>query len=303
MQQSTLHLFLGAFLALATAMTVSLATAATKYTAEFVTVEQIVFIQYLFCSIVMLPFLLRRGTQTFRTDHPWLHLIRGAAGWLCFYTYYLALERIPLVDASLLRNTAPVCVPVIFLIWKGIRLPLLRWLPVIMGFIGIAVVLKPQGSLISFWHLIGLLSGITLAGSIVTTRTLALTEPTSRIMFYYFAFSALCSLPLAITNWQPMPLFTIPLMAGIGISIWLTMWFYTRAYSYAKATVISPISYSGVLFTGLLGWLFWGQLPAASALVGAMLIVSGGIWSVYLGREKQPVDSSEPDSATIPTPG
>jgi len=286
MRQSTSHLLIGAFLAVATAITVSLATAATKYTAAFVTIEQIVFIQYLFCTLIMAPLLLRRGTQAFRTDHPWLHLMRGAAGWLCFYTYYLALEKIPLVDASLLRNTAPICVPVIFFLWKGIRLPFLRWLPVFIGFIGIASVLKPQGSLISFWHLIGLLSGITLAGSIVTTRTLALTEPTTRIMFYYFAFSAICSLPLAISKWQPIPLFTVPLIAGIGLSIWLTMWFYTRAYSYAKATVISPVSYSGVLFTGLLGWLFWDQVPAASALFGALLIISGGIWSVYLGRER-----------------
>lgn len=288
MNRSNLHLLLGASLAVATAITVSLATAATKYTAAFVAIEQIVFIQYLFCTLIMAPFLLRRGIESFKTSHPWLHLVRGGAGWLCFYTYYLALDKIPLVDASLLRNTAPICVPVIFFLWKGVRLPLLRWLPVFLGFIGIAAVLKPQGSLISFWHFVGLLSGVTLAGSIVTTRTLALTEPTSRIMFYYFALSALCSLPLAISNWQPIPLFTIPFMAGIGLSIWLTMWCYTRAYSYAKATVISPVSYSGVLFTGLLGWIFWDQVPATSALFGALLIISGGIWSVFLGRESKP---------------
>lgn len=75
-------------------------------------------------------------------------------------------------------------------------------------------------------------------------------------------------------------------MAAIGLSIWLTMWLYTRAYSYAKASVISPISYMGVLFTGLLGWLIWGQVPKESAVIGAILIISGGIGAVYLGREK-----------------
>ena len=73
---------------------------------------------------------------------------------------------------------------------------------------------------------------------------------------------------------------------GIGLSIWLTMWLYTRAYSYANASVISPISYSGVLFTGLLGWLIWDQVPELSAVIGAVLIISGGIGSVYLGRDK-----------------
>ncbi len=280
------HLLLGASLALATSMVVSLATAATKYTAAFVSIEQIVTAQYLICVAVMLPSLMSRGVQDLKTKHPWLHLIRGIAGWLCFYTYYLALNKIPLVDAALLRNTAPICVPILLFFWKGFRLPLLHWLPVFVGFIGIALVLQPQGASLSLWHLVGLGSAITLAGSIVTTRTLTLTEPTSRIMFYYFSFSALCSMPLAISNWQPIPLFTVPILLGIGLSIWLTMWLYTCAYSYAKASVISPISYAGVLFTGLLGWFIWGQIPNSSAVIGAILIISGGIGSVYFGREK-----------------
>ncbi len=280
------HLLLGASLALATSMVVSLATAATKYTAAFVSIEQIVTAQYLICVAVMLPSLKRRGIQDLKTKHPWLHLIRGMAGWLCFYTYYLALNKIPLVDAALLRNTAPICVPILLFFWKGFRLPLLNWLPVFVGFIGIALVLQPQGSSLSLWHLVGLGSAITLACSIVTTRTLTLTEPTSRILFYYFSFSALCSMPLAISNWQPIPLFTVPILLGIGLSIWLTMWLYTCAYSYAKASVISPISYVGVLFTGLLGWFIWDQIPNSSAVIGAILIISGGIGSVYCGREK-----------------
>ncbi len=286
MLDQTYRLLLGAGLALATAMVVSLATAATKYTAAFVSIEQIVFVQYFFCMVIMLPSLWCRGLGFLRTEQPWLHVIRGMAGWLCFYTYYLALDRIPLVDASLLRNAAPLCVPVLLFFWKGFRLPILRWLPVLIGFLGIVLVLRPQGSGLSLWHLVALGSAVTLAGSIVTTRALALTEPTARILFYYFAFSAVCSVPLAVAHWQRVSLFTVTLMTGIGLSIWLTMWLYTRAYSYANASVISPISYCGVLFTGLLGWLIWGQVPGRSALIGAVLIIAGGIGSVYLGRHK-----------------
>jgi len=287
MLAKTSRLLLGAALALATSVVVSLAAAATKYTAEFVSIEQIVFAQYLFCMVIMLPSIKRSGIEALRTERPWLHLMRGVAGWLCFYTYYLALDKIPLVDASLLRNAAPLCVPLLLFLWKDFRMPLVRWIPVLIGFLGIALVLRPQGSGLSLWHLVGLMSAVTLAGSIVTTRALTLTEPTSRILFYYFSLSTICSIPLAISNWHSVPLFTLPLMAAIGLSIWLTMWLYTRAYSYAKASVISPISYSGVLFTGLLGWLIWDQVPEQSAVIGAILIISGGIGSVYLGREQE----------------
>lgn len=278
-------LLLGAALALATSLIMSIAAAAIKYTASYVSIEQIVLVQYAVCVAVMLPWLMRKGISTLKTDKPGLHLIRGLCGWLCFYTYYLALDRIPMVEAALLRNAAPLCVPLLVLLWLGYRMPNRQWLPVLIGFFGIALVLKPQGDNLSLWHLVAFASALTLAGSIVSTRVLTGTEPTNRILFYYFGLSALFSLPLALQHWEPMPLFSIPLMTGIGLSVWVIMWLYTRAYSYAKATVIAPISYFGVLFTGLLGWLFWQQVPDMMAVIGAALIISGGISSVWLGRE------------------
>lgn len=285
MNSHTSQLLLGAGLALATSLIMSIAAAAIKYTASYVSIEQIVLVQYMVCVAVMLPWLMRKGLSTLKTEKPGLHLIRGLCGWLCFYTYYLALDRIPMVEAALLRNSAPLCVPLLVLIWLGYRMPNRQWLPVIVGFIGIALVLKPQGDSLSLWHLVAFASALTLAGSIVSTRVLTGSEPTNRILFYYFGLSALFSLPLALQNWEPIPLFSIPLMAGIGLSVWVIMWLYTRAYSYAKATVIAPISYFGVLFTGLLGWLFWQQVPDMMAVIGAALIISGGISSVWLGRE------------------
>nr|WP_320135251.1 DMT family transporter [uncultured Amphritea sp.] len=280
------NLLLGAAFAFATTLVMSLAAAATKYTAEFISIEQIVLFQYLICTLIMLPWLGRKGIKALKTQKPGLHLARGLSGWLCFYAYYLALNEIPLGEASLLRNAAPLVVPLLVLVWLKDRMPLINWLPVIIGFIGIALVLKPEGSQFNPWHLVGVASAMLLAVSIVTTRELTLTEPTNRILFYYFSLSALFSLPLALVDWQPINPVSVPLILAISLSIWCIMWLYTKAYSYAKASVIAPISYCGVLFAGLLGWLFWQQVPDMMSIIGAVLIIGGGIGSVWLGREK-----------------
>ena len=280
------RLLTGAAFALATTLVMSLAAAATNYTAQFVSIEQIVLIQYLVCTLLMLPWLARKGISTLKTDKPFLHLIRGLSGWLCFYTYYLALKEIPLGEASLLRNSAPLIVPLLVLVWLKYRMPWLNWLPVGIGFIGIGLVLKPDGNAFNPWHLIAFASALTLTISIVSTRVLTLTEPTNRILFYYFSLSALFSLPFALSHWQPVPLISLPFLAGISLSVWGIMWLYTQAYSYAKATIIAPLSYFGVLFAGLLGWLFWQQVPDMMAVLGAVLIIGGGIGSVWLGKER-----------------
>ncbi|MBP0049363.1 DMT family transporter [Marinobacterium sp. AK62] len=277
----------GVGLALATSLVMSLAAVLIKLTADTLSIEMIVFFQYLLCTCAMLPWVLKRGIRCLATPRPFLHLLRGTCGWACFYTYYLALEQIPLVDAALLRNAAPLCVPIWLLLWHGARLPLLAWGPLLTGFAGIALIIQPEGVGLSGWHLVGVLSALTLAGSIVTTRALAQTEPTNRILFYYFLISTLASTPLALFNWRTPEPAALPLVALIALSIWITMWLYTRAYSHAPASIISPLSYFGVVMTGVWGWMIWDQVPDIKSLSGTLLVIIGGITSVWLGAKLQ----------------
>lgn len=283
----TENISLGAFYSVSTALVMSIAAALIKYASSMVSIEIIVAAQYIICVTFMLPWLMRKGVNGLKTEHLNLHIIRALCGWACFYTYYLAIAHIPLVDASLLRNAAPLCVPFLILIIHKVHISWIRWIPIAIGFMGIGLILKPDGSSLNIWHLVGFGSAITLAGSIISTRMLTRSEPTNRVLFYYFGFSALASIPLAIINWQPVPVQALLPMLMIGLSIWLTMWLYTQAYMYAKASIISPLSYCGVVFTGFWGWFFWDQLPDWLSFAGVILVIGGGIGSVILGAKAE----------------
>jgi drug/metabolite transporter (DMT)-like permease len=244
--------------------------------------------QYLICFLFTLPWLIRSGTHQLRSDHPWLHIIRGVSGCACFYAYYVALKYIPLVDASLLRNTAPLIVPLVILVGFGIAIPKQRWAPLVIGFIGIAVMLRPGQQGMSIWHLVGLASGAGLAISMVLTRVLAQKEPESRILFYYFLISLVFVIPFFAINYQPIPLQALPWLVGIGISMYYTFVLYTRAYSYVQASVLAPTSYFAVVFAGILDWLVWQHLPDNWTLAGIALVVAGGILVLRLGQGSSP---------------
>ncbi|MBA4502136.1 DMT family transporter [Marinobacterium marinum] len=287
MSSSSYSIFVGAGYALATSMVMSLAAVLIKMAAATISIEMIVFFQYLLCTIAMLPWLRQQGFRALHTHRPGLHLIRGLCGWGCFYAYYLALNHIPLIDAALLRNAAPLCVPLWLLLWHGAKLHWISWLPLILGFAGIGLIMQPEGDGLSGWHLIGFIAALALAGSIVTTRELTHTEPVNRILFYYFMISTLTSLPLALSNWQPMQIQDMLYSVMIAGSIWLTMWLYTRSYSHAPASIIAPLSYFGVLFTGFWGWLFWDQIPMPLTWLGCILVICGGVGSVWAGTRLQ----------------
>ncbi|WP_461534769.1 DMT family transporter [Spongorhabdus nitratireducens] len=291
----------GVAYAVATTLFASTAAAATKLIASDVPIPVIVLAQYLICFVIMLPWLGRYSFRSLKTERFGVHLVRGVSGWLCFYAYYTALSQIPLVDAALLRNSGPLFVPLVVWLWMKFKVPGKAWLPMLLGFVGVIMVLQPDMADIKIWHLVGLTSGLTLAISMVATRALSRTEPSGRIMFYYFVLSVICSLPLALLNWKPLPLWCLPWLFYIGFAICLTMWCYTRAYTCAPASVVSPLNYTGIVFSGLLGWIVWDHLPDTLALSGMLLVVVAGLLAVFLNSSgaKAVTSNSNKDKAVV----
>lgn len=272
----------GVTYAILTSLVGSTAAASAKFIGDRVSPFVIVFAQYLVGVLVLLPWLLRKGPAALATPRFALHFWRSIAGWIGFMAYYAALVQVPLVDASLLRSAAPIWVPLVLLLWLGVRLPARRWLAIGIGFAGVLLILHPDTSGISRWHLIGSLAGIGLAISMATTRQLAQSEPPQLIIFWYFFIAAVATLPFAIATWQPLALTDALMLVFIGVSIYITMALYTAAYTWAKSSVISPLSFLGVVFAGGFGFVFWQEIPTALTLAGILLVIGGGAYAVWL---------------------
>ena len=185
------------YLSLLMVLLASTAAAAAKIASTTASTATIVTVQYLVCMLLCLPTVLKPGLASLRTQRLGLHLVRGLAGVLGFYFYYAALDNIPMVDAMLLRQSAPLVVPLVMWAWTRDTVLTSAWLPLVIGFVGVAVILRPSPAGLSWWHAAGFISAVTLAISMVATFQLALTEPVSRILFYYFALSLLCVAPFS----------------------------------------------------------------------------------------------------------
>lgn len=281
---------LGVLFALATALLGASASAAGKVLAASLAPEVIIMVQSAICLAIISPKILwqlhHTGWQV--PEFPFkLHLIRGFGGLASFYLFYIALQQIPLVNGQLLRNTAPLFVPLVVFLWLRIRVPASRWPPLLIGFVGISLVLKPLtgGDGFNMAALAGLGSGAALAVSMVGTRLLSANQSSGYILFCYFAISFVLSLPLGLLRWQAIPTSAWPYILFIGLSIFAAMWTYTKAYSYAKPSIVSPISYFAVVFSGLLGWLLWSHVPDLLSIIGIGLVVLAGISTVFLNGD------------------
>lgn len=288
------HITKGVFYSLATSLVASSAAAVVKYLAAEISPWLIVWLQYGICTLLMLPWVYHHGIQALRSERYSLHLIRSLGGWLGFTAYYLAIPLIPLVDASLLRAAAPLWVPLI--VWASFaeRVPALRWIALISGFIGICFIVYADGGAntnaehaIQIGHIIGLGAGVGLAVSMAFTRALSASEPAGRVLFYYFSFAFLASTPMAIVHWSPVGVNLWMGLAYVGASIFLTMIFYTRAYTYAPTTIVAPLGYIAIPIAAIIDWVFWGHLPNGMVTVGCIIVIASGALAVTIGRKQR----------------
>ena len=219
-----------------------------------------------------------------------IHFLRSLAGFFGFYFYYLALNYIPLMEASLLRASAPLCVPFAVLTMHRISIPISRWLPLLIGFLGVAFIIQPVSMQINPWHVVGFMSAIGLAFSMVTTRLLSKSVRPQETMIMYFLISACIALIMTLYRGESL-LFPIELLLPVlvvGITLYIGMHLYTMAYSYAPASIVSPVSYIGVAFSGLWGWWLWQDIPDVWEYLGMTLILGSIVLTAVIHTKNSP---------------
>lgn len=276
------------------ALLFALMSVAVKVSAATLPNAVVVFFRSSVGLLTLLPWIV--GVDL-RTRHLREHLIRSLAGIGSMYCFFYALAHLGLADAVLLNYSLPLFMPFVESAWLGEEFPRRLWTPVLVGFLGVILILRPGTGLVQPVALIGLLSALLAAVAQVGVRRLTRTEPVARIVFYFAASATVLSaLPLAGTWRTPQGAVWWAVIA-MGATATAGQLALTRAYAHAPAAQVGPFIYSSVAFAGALDWLFWDKLPDAFTLAGSVLVGGAGILSLRLSPARAAVET--PGPATV----
>jgi drug/metabolite transporter (DMT)-like permease len=279
------HLAVGTLWMIGFALLVAVVGALAKYADERAHPWQIVFLQNLVAFLLIAPFALRRGPKGLRTRHPYLQLMRALAGGLSYALMFLALAFTPVTETVLMTTTSPLFVPLIYWLFIREKVKLSFWPGIICGFIGIAFVLQPSEKAFSNGILLALGSGLCIGVVMVCLRLMGKDEWMPRTLFYYFGLTTLLSLGPAIAVWNNPPLWTWVAMIATGFTVLPSNICLTFGLRHGSASILSPIYYVSVLFAAMFDWMFWQHIPSYLAIIGAILVIAGGSWTLWAGRK------------------
>ncbi|MGA2584968.1 MAG: DMT family transporter [Tepidisphaeraceae bacterium] len=245
-----------------------------------VSTSAIVFFQNFISLLLFLPWALHDGVAGLKTQHLLLQGVRGLGGVLSQALMFIAILKMPLMNTVLLSNSAPLFIPVVAWIWLKEKIRFRTAISLVIGFVGVLFILRPGPELLrNPAALLATAAAICSAIALVTVNRLSSTEPTYRILFYYFLTASLLTAPFLPFGWHSPDKKQWLSLLGIGICQAAVQLLIIIAYQYAKPGRIAPFNYSVVVFSGLIGWIVWHDRPDALALAGVLLVTAGGIFT------------------------
>lgn len=266
---------LGALFIFLAALCYACMGAVVKFSRDYSTDAQLVFIRNAVCLVLLLPWILLPKPKPLKSPVFHVHLIRAAAGLLNMYCFFYSIRFILLSDAMLLNNTMPLFIPLIMFLWKKEKIPVALVPGLVLGFLGVLLILRPGTDIFQPAAFFALASGFFMSISMAGIRELGFTEPLYRILFYYFSISTVISAIPLFWSWKSQSLLLWGALISIGIFAAAYQYLLTKGYEKAPASRISPIIYVAVVISGLFDWIFWNQIPATLSYFGVVLVFIG----------------------------
>lgn len=266
---------------------------------EIMTIRGLVAILLL---LILIHFSIR--LPSLRLHHPGYHVLRGLLMFIAFMAFYIGLAEISLTMATALFFTAPFFITLLSIPLLGERVGPRRFLGILIGFIGVLVVLRPDTEQFSLVALLPIMAAFFYALCQVLVRYARMTAPASIMSLYAsIAFALLAPVmgwvlsgadPLQATTpsektmllpWSMPGPFDMMLLTFTGLTSALGFMFMSYAYKNAQASRLAPFEYVMIIWVTLLSYLVWTEIPDLATVTGIGIIVLSGIY--VLQREEK----------------
>jgi drug/metabolite transporter (DMT)-like permease len=162
-----------------------------------------------------------------------------------------------------------------------------RWLAVLVGFAGVALIAQPGGADFSIYSLAALTSATFVALRDLVTRKISSEIPPAVVILTTTIFACCGGFILGLSEtWHPPTLSEISLLAGAAVIVTLANSLMVVAYRYADVSILSPLRYLVVVWAAMMGFVVFGEIPVSVGAIGAALIIASGLYTGYQERAK-----------------
>ncbi|MFV2051889.1 DMT family transporter [Aliiroseovarius sp. YM-037] len=202
-----------------------------------------------------------------------------------FYTLAIALTL--LSSASAILQATPLVVAMGAVLFFHETVGWRRWSAIAIGFVGVLIILRPGLAGFEFASIFAVLGTLGFAGRDLATRAAPPTMSNRQLGIYGFAMLIVAgTILLSITGGAIWPdVWTwINLCAAtlFGVAGYYAI---TAAMRIGEISFVTPFRYTRLVFAMVLGILVFAERPDALTIIGSLVIVGSGLYTVFRSRK------------------
>lgn len=257
-------------------------TFAKQLTAEF-PLWQITWARFLgHLLITTAVFMPRRGLALFRTARPWRQGVRSTVFFASNACFIGALPFVSLATASSIMFTAPVIVTALSVWFLGERVGAWRWSAVVIGLAGAVVIIQPGTESFNIATLLVVCAALCYSIYQLLTRTLTQHDAADTLIVYTAVVGTIVTCFIVpFVGRVPDNLAQVGSFLALGTLGAFAHFLVIEALKRAPASVVAPLGYVELITATALGYVVFGDFPAATTWFGAGLIVASGLVIAY----------------------
>ena len=299
----------------------SIMAALIKIATATVPAGQAVFFRSFFAFPMIILWLWQRGDlrHGLKPSNLMGHFWRGIFGTIAMGLTFAGLSLLPLPEVTAIGYATPLFTVVFAAIFLGEQVRLFRLSAVAVGLVGVLIVLFPRftidGDTVSKMATLGaiMVLGASIMRGLVQihVRRLVQTDSTAAIVFF-FSLTATClsflTLPAGmLVNWPALTwispsteIVAILILSGLVGGVAQIM--ITSSFRFGPVSMLAPFDYASMVFAIIIGWAFFGEIPTSAIVIGAGLVMTGGVLIIwrerYLGLDRAKSKASSPPQGT-----
>ena len=275
-----------------------------KHIFSFVSLYEVYLVRTV-VSVILILFYLKLTNKpiVFKTQYPLLTFLRVILFFFGFSSFYVSLSVLPLGFATALFFVTPFLITIFAHFFLKEEIGIRRWSAVVVGFIGVYITLNPDFNNFNYLSLLPILCAFCYSLSMIIIKKTSDKDSvyTQTFTFYFGAiiFSTIFYFLIGDgqynTSDHPASQFifrewfvdlesSILFMVATGLTATVAFLLLFTAYSIASPAVVSPFEYSILLWSPLIGWIYFNEIPSLNTVIGIIIIVSSGIY-IFM-REK-----------------
>jgi drug/metabolite transporter (DMT)-like permease len=244
------------------------------------------FLRYVFGLVILLPLVVRHGMAAYRPKSLGGQFTRGALHTVGLFFWFAALPKIALADMTAIGFTTPLFVMLGAYLFLHEPMRWERWVATALGFGGVLIVVGPQfamqGTGSGWYHLVMLASAPLFAASFLVTKALTRYETTGTILVWQGITVTLFSLPMALLHWSAVSAWHWAGFLLCGILGTAAHFCLTRSFKRADISATQSLKFLELVWSALLGWLLFADVPTLNAIMGGVVISAATLWVARL---------------------